>query len=346
MTNLNSSPVERSQGFFSSAKGFMQQRMSVALCTYNGALYLQEQLDSLRAQTRLPDEMVICDDGSKDGTIQILQDFSKRAPFPVCLSINDKNLGVAKNYEKAISLCSGEIIALCDQDDIWKEKKLEKIMNIFLTHSEEGLVFSDGEVVDEKGRPLNFRLWEAVNFCSRSQRAVSDGNSFAVFLKRNVVTGAALAFRSQYKNLILPIPQDWVHDGWIALLIGAVSHLKFIQDPLIKYRQHSKNKIGIKEETFFNQWRQASVTRNDVYRLSAQRYQKVKERLKIWNPEAIKPEILAILDEKIAHLIVRAGLPDSRLKGIPYVLEELAKGHYHRYSNSWRSASKDLFLRR
>ena len=99
-------------------------RFSVALCTYNGAQYLPDQLESIVAQTRLPDELVVGDDHSTDDTVNILEDFAAGAPFPVRLHVNETNLGVVKNFEATILRCQGNLTALCDQDDVWLRNKV------------------------------------------------------------------------------------------------------------------------------------------------------------------------------------------------------------------------------
>src|SRR4029077_8380451 len=106
-------------------------RLSIAMCTYNGARFLPEQLESIAAQTRLPDELVVCDDGSADESAEIVRNFGKNAPFPVRLELNEKNLGATKNFEKAIGLCQGDLISLADQDDVWKPQKLSKLWLVF-----------------------------------------------------------------------------------------------------------------------------------------------------------------------------------------------------------------------
>src|SRR5260370_27009832 len=98
--------------------------ISVAMCTFNGARFLPEQLQSIALQTLQPSELVICDDGSTDGTVGILQSFALSARFPVRIFCNQETLGPARNFEKAIGLCDGEIISLCDQDDVWRPEKL------------------------------------------------------------------------------------------------------------------------------------------------------------------------------------------------------------------------------
>src|SRR5687767_8613501 len=105
--------------------------VSVALCSYNGAAYIAEQLRSIAEQTLLPEELVICDDGSSDSTVAIIRAFASEAPFKVLLFQNEQKLGVARNFQKALSLCTGDIIAMSDQDDVWMPIKLEKLCGAF-----------------------------------------------------------------------------------------------------------------------------------------------------------------------------------------------------------------------
>ena len=102
-------------------------KVSIALATYNGAKYLKQQLDSFQAQTCLPDELVVCDDCSKDNTVEILEEFKETASFIVIIIQNESNLGYTGNFEKAISLCSGNLIFISDQDDVWFNNKIETI---------------------------------------------------------------------------------------------------------------------------------------------------------------------------------------------------------------------------
>src|SRR3982751_1684084 len=129
-------------------------RMSVAMCTYNGAEFLPAQLESIVRQARKADEIVICDDGSTDESRSLLKKFAADAPVPVSLRFNEKNLGSVKNFEQAIQLCSGDVIALSDQDDVWRSDKLQLIEEAFGRSPSAGLVFSDAELVDENLQPL------------------------------------------------------------------------------------------------------------------------------------------------------------------------------------------------
>jgi hypothetical protein len=214
------------------------------MCTYNGAAYLAEQLDSLSAQTRLPDELVVCDDSSTDKrTREMVTVFARHAPFPVRLFVNKQNLGSRQSFPQAIRRCRGEIIFLCDQDDVWREDKLAVIERAFLSSPQTGLLFSDAEIVDENLVKLG-RLWTSFGEDGRTE--VEKQNVFNALLRANLVTGATLAFRSNFRHLVLPIPSDIIlqHDGWIALIIAAVSPVIFISEPLIKYRQHPGQQIG------------------------------------------------------------------------------------------------------
>src|SRR6266436_7212118 len=116
-------------------------RISVAMCTYNGARFLPRQLESIATQTRLPDELVVCDDGSSDESVAIVRWFANSAPFTVRLEINERNLGSTKNFGKAIGLCEGDIIALADQDDVWKPLKLAVLETALKNYLEAGYVF-------------------------------------------------------------------------------------------------------------------------------------------------------------------------------------------------------------
>jgi glycosyltransferase involved in cell wall biosynthesis len=140
-----------------------QEQISVALCTYNGERFLARQLASIQQQTRTPDELVVCDDCSTDSTIEILKDFAASAGFPVRIIRNEQNLGFVANFEQAIRLCQGDLIALCDQDDIWYPTRLERSQQEFAAHPEAGLVFSDADVMDDRDQLTGTRL-----LCDRS----------------------------------------------------------------------------------------------------------------------------------------------------------------------------------
>lgn len=122
-------------------------KVSVAMCTYNGEKYIEEQLNSILHQTKI-DEIIICDDGSKDKTLEICNEILKSSNVEYTLKLN-KNLGFAKNFYQAITLCSGDIIFFCDQDDIWKENKIDLMCQVFNNDPDTLLVFSNAYITNE-----------------------------------------------------------------------------------------------------------------------------------------------------------------------------------------------------
>ncbi len=153
-----------------------QDKISVALCTYNGERFLGRQLASMQQQTRLPDELVVCDDCSTDSTIEILNGFAASSPFPVRITRNDQNLGFVANFERAIRLCEGNLIALSDQDDIWYPTRLERSLQEFTAHPELGLVFSDADVIDDRDQLTGTRLWTNFGFNQKRKHRLLAGD--------------------------------------------------------------------------------------------------------------------------------------------------------------------------
>jgi glycosyltransferase involved in cell wall biosynthesis len=124
--------------------------VSVAMATYRGERFILDQLNSIAAQTHLPDELVVTDDSPDSSTFDILRRFAETAPFPVRILKNETRLGYRGNFLKAMSLCRGDLIALCDQDDIWKREKIECVVRAF-SAEDVLLVIHDVEVVSELG---------------------------------------------------------------------------------------------------------------------------------------------------------------------------------------------------
>lgn len=318
-------------------------RLSVALCTYNGVPYLEQQLQSIAAQTRLPDELIICDDGSSDGSIDVLDHFARDAVFPVHFHRNPRNLGVAKNFEQAIHLCTGDVILLCDQDDVWLPHKNQRIEAHFQVDRTAGLVFSNADVVNTHGEKLGYSLWQSVRFSSHQQQQMLEGKAIDVLLKHPVVTGAASAFQAQYKSLFTPIPVEWIHDEWIAFIISAVASVKPIQETLIQYRVHPKNQVGAEGISPTERIQATLRTNPQIYRKRSEHFQILYEFVAQKLPQEV--EFITLLRQKIQHFQTRGNLPDRSISRVPAVMRELIQGNYSRYSASNLNALRDLLLR-
>jgi glycosyltransferase involved in cell wall biosynthesis len=313
-------------------------KVSIAMCTYNGEQFISEQLESMMNQTRLPDELIVCDDRSTDRTIEILNTFKADAPFPVIIMINELQLGSTKNFEKAIQHCSGDIIFLADQDDVWDSSKIA-IMESRFQDPEVGMVFTNAAMVDQDLHPLGYSLWESIPFTeSEQERLVS--KPLDVMIRKNVVTGAAMAFRAKLTETLLPFTNNWVHDAWIAVLISCLQNTKveIIDKPLIKYRQHANNQLGASKKNLSEQISQAK--KKDKKQNT--NFNEVINHIVDFKIN-VTEETMRKLSEKAKHMEFRNNLPKNNLVRAAKVVAEASTLRYNQYSNGYKTILKDIF---
>jgi glycosyltransferase involved in cell wall biosynthesis len=203
--------------------------ISIALCTYNGERYLVEQMDSILAQTYSPIEIVIVDDGSSDRTIELIESYRTIHPN-IRLFRNGNNLGYNKNFEKAISLCEGDFIAISDQDDIWFPHKIETLYNNI---GNNWLIFSNSEFISQTGERSGKYLIEYLDFA----------DDFRNVLFYNFITGHTSLLRKEIRDHILPVPEKGFYDWWIGFI--ALYHHKafYLNEVLTCYRVHDDSVI-------------------------------------------------------------------------------------------------------
>lgn len=230
-------------------------KISIALCTYNGERFLSRQLASIQQQTRMPDELVVCDDRSTDNTIEILRSFAASVSFPVRVTQNEQNLGFAANFERAIRLCSGDLIALSDQDDVWYPSRLARSEQEFAAHPEVGLVFSDADIIDDRDQSIGMQLWLNFGFTGDPKQRLLAGD-YTVLVKNRFVTGATIMFRSRLRENCLPLGPGWLHDEWIVATAAGVADVRPIDAPLIRYRQHASQQVGLSPSPSFRERKQ------------------------------------------------------------------------------------------
>lgn len=212
--------------------------VSVALATFNGARYLPEQLHSLTLQTRLPFELVASDDGSSDETVQLLEQFAREAPFTVRIVQNEQRLGYADNFLAVASMCTGELVAFCDQDDFWVETKLETC-EAEAHRTGAGIVAHSGAVADENLRPTGRLVPQA-----RRRRVVApercdpwwDWWGFAMVFRRRLLEVADAEQRVESQFLPGQAPLD--HDDWISFLGCVLAPIAFVPEALVLHRRH------------------------------------------------------------------------------------------------------------
>lgn len=198
------------------------------MCTYNGAAYLQKQLQSICSQTYKNIELVVVDDGSTDNTFTILSELTDKARIKVYR--NEFNLGFIRNFEKAVSLCTGEFIALSDQDDIWLPEKIETLLRAI---EDNILVYADAELIDHEDNSLHTFVSDVVN-------PVKTNNPLPL-LFNNCAPGNSLFFRRELVGYALPFPEKIFHDWWLMYTAASIGRIAYVAAPLVKYRQHEAN---------------------------------------------------------------------------------------------------------
>ena len=304
----------------------MTDGVSVALCTYNGGRYLRAQLDSIAAQTLAPHEIVICDDGSDDGTVDVAEAFARAAAFAVRVMRNETRLGVAKNYERAIGLCDGSLIALADQDDVWAPEKLRRLAGA-VEHAGAAYAFCDARIVDEDGRDLGGSSLLVRRFSlSRIEQAFRDGRELDLLLKRDFVYGTTLVFRAVHRDLLLPIGDHWSHDSWI-VNVAALAGLRGapVLEPLVRYRQHAVQASG-----------GIGAHVQAPYEDRVRAYEELRahgERLARDLGGTLAPRALERVDDKLRYLRALVEMQAARQPGKTLIAaREVLAGRWSRYS--------------
>ena len=314
---------------------------SVAICTFNGGSYLGEQLESIFEQSILPTEIVACDDGSFDDTAAILKRYAEKSPIPFRVLINTLNCGSTLNFSQAIAICKGSVVVLADQDDRWHPEKMARIHDLFRASPDTDLVFSDANLMDSTGRSLDCRLWDAVGFGSALQADVARGAVFEILLRQYVVTGATMAFRSNWKDRFLPIPECWIHDAWIAIVIAALGgKFRAIEDPLISYRQHSTQQIGVQKRTLWEQFQYSRTLDGSFFHRESQKSGQAAAR--VADIAGGDHQAVGALLGRQSHMRARGLARNKHVAGIPDVIREFITGRYGHYAHGWKAFLTDL----
>jgi glycosyltransferase involved in cell wall biosynthesis len=210
-----------------------QPLISIVIATYNGEKYLHEQLDSLFSQTYKNVEIIAIDDCSSDSSVSILNEYASRHSN-MKVFVNEKNLKHIKTFERGILLGQGKYISLCDQDDIWDNRKIEFV----LAEMKEGvsMAYCDSLFVDGTGVSMNKKISDIKNLTSY--------DNVLPFIIGNTVSGHASIFEKTLALSAMPFPEHIIHDWWLAFVAALCGKIVFVNLPLVKYRQHEKSVIG------------------------------------------------------------------------------------------------------
>ncbi|WP_338875733.1 glycosyltransferase family 2 protein [Spirosoma sp. SC4-14] len=315
--------------------------VSIALCTYNGEAYLPTQWQSLLDQQQLPDEVVVCDDCSKDSTLLLLNQFAAEAPFPVRILANQTQIGSNKNFERVLSECTGDLIFICDQDDYWFPNKISTMTDYMVNHPEHQIAFCDAWVTDEHLQGRQSRFWTWVRFDKAAQTRWRNGETMDIMLDGNRVMGCAMVIRRTFLSKALPIPDKipgYIYDGWIGLVAAAYNVVQFVDQPLQLYRTHVQQQVGVRSEAPQEKIRlKDRFSRHRSLKLAPLREKQaqlaaishlITERVPDNAPG------LPQLRQRLLHFTMRSCLPHERLRRLKPVLESFSQGDYSRYADA------------
>lgn len=313
----------------------------VAIITYNGLKYLPHQLKSITSHSRAVDHIVVSDDQSTDGTWEFLQSWAEQTPFRTSLIRNEKQLGLIANFEQAISAVEADIIFTSDQDDIWFPEKVEKVVSLFENQKDLTLVHTDALLVDSQGQSLDKQLFDELELSEEERRAIDEGNAFQVYLRRNIVTGATAAFRRDLLQIARPFPTSLYHDAWIALMASASGKVRLIDKPMISYRQHEGNLVGVKKLNRLTKMRHLWWKIGGQRSLQTVKSQIISQRMALHTRLSAHPGVHAICREDATEALKfaqhRLALPTAPVRRLGAVLADVISGRYKRFTYETKS---------
>ena len=314
----------------------LSEDISVALCTRNGARFIEAQLRSILNQTVPPVEIVLSDDTSSDDTVE--RATSILAPWvdaggSLVLKLNVAPLGVTANFESAVRSCSKRLIALCDQDDLWHPNRVERAVREFEERQDLDLIFTDARIVGTNGESLDRSLFDNLEVSRKDRIDVHQGDAFSVFVRRNIATGATIMFRSRLLDVALPFPADWIHDEWLATVAATIGLVDLIDEALIDYRRHDSNVIGTKDPTLRRKVERVLQQRGNRNAKLANQFAELASRVSSLHPD--NPLIASVL-AKAAFESSRDSLPTGRLRRVNLILAADRRGEYARFASQGR----------
>lgn len=257
-------------------------KISVALCTYNGEKYIAEQLESILSQTKPVHEIIICDDGSADDTVRIISQYENQFPDIIKVYQNPENLGYVGNFEKAMSLCAGDLVLLCDQDDRWFTNKTAVIAEIFEKQPTIDIVCHNIKIFGEAISPSEEITYWDLDAANPSSFTQPQDIIQRILYQGNIFPGMSMAIRNTFLKSHLPLKKInpvIIHD-YELLLLAADKNAVWTEDQILgEYRIHPKQSIGYKTFSNFKPAEKPIFTREALFTIF-QRHPFVKKAIK------------------------------------------------------------------
>jgi glycosyltransferase involved in cell wall biosynthesis len=324
------------------------------MCTFNGERFVGAQLESILSQTCPPDEIIVCDDCSQDGTVGIVRSIAKEHSVEMQIVQNEKRLGYLDNFESAIKCTAGDLIFLSDQDDVWFPDKVGSMVPAFTQNPEVVLAYSDAVLTDVELRPTGETM-----FSRRKGMQLGKAQSVRQLGRAVGFNGPVVAFHSRLKPFVIPLSplsKQWGHDHWISFIAYAVGSTCVIDRPLLYYRRHGKNAGGDAELDggLTHQWQVVRRLyigpteygeRRRGWEDMVARLRQIKEQ----NLPGTRPgkldELLAEAEACLMFARTRESIKRRRRWArLPLAFRSLVSGQYRRHARGMKSLIQDVVI--
>jgi glycosyltransferase involved in cell wall biosynthesis len=309
-------------------------KVSVVLCCFNGRAHIGDQIDSVLAQTRLPDEIILADDGSGDGTLEVAIARISHASAPrrprLTVLDHERRRGVTANFSRAIGAASSDIVFLADQDDVWRADKIETQLADLERKPGSMLSVSNARLIGADGSDRHADLFRSIRISARDIESITGERPSAWLVRRSVFPGMTFALRRQVVDCALPIPPLWPHDYWLSLVAAALGSITVSTEHLVDYRQHESNAVGLVPHTMA--YRIGRVRAERTAELYATRFSALRDRLSAI-PNA-NVGALAAVEGKSRFEARRATFQSNRFRRSLQISAMAVAGSYSRYASN------------
>lgn len=321
-------------------------RISVALCTYNSERFIERQLLSILDQDLPVDEVVIGDDGSTDETLERIAALATEHPRGdvIRIAFTERSGGVVQNFSRTLAACTGDLIALSDHDDMWDPAKTATLAPRLSAARRPAMIFTDARIIDDHNAFSGEHLFASYGVTEEELGAFDGGRGIDCLLRRNIATGATAMLTRDLIDVALPIPKLFIHDEWLALLATSLGTLMVDRAPLIDYRVHGGNQIGIPPQSQLGLARFALAGRRQRYVNLRSRAEALHDRLvQLGAPD----DVLALVADKAAFETERSTMPWFWPARLPGILRRYRRGSYRRFTHRpslerWRDLAQRM----